>query len=220
MCCSSKGRKPPFLKFLEAGVASRGFEVDDVLAAVLPLMKQVVATHETRLVAPFDGMHHLLLSPEGQLMFASERSHPPKKNSGQVEALQTSVSGAVEVIAHSRRTTDIDHGTHAVSDLGIGSTDAAITRPVFLPHYRSWEHCVGHHDELTDIFSLGMLLASVSCGLDFSDAGELELFTLNRTNLFAIAPRLNPVYRLHARPHDGVESSQARTGSQANDFAA
>jgi len=182
-----------FLMFLEVGVAKGGFEADDVLAAVLPLMKQVLATHEAGRVAPLDGIHHLLLSDEGQLMFASEKSHPPKKNSGQVEALQTPVRGAIEVIAHSRRTTDVDQASHTVSDLGIGSADATITRPVFLPHYRAWEHCVGHHDELTDIFSLGMLLTSVSCGLDFSDVGELELFTFNRTNLFAIAPRLNPV---------------------------
>jgi len=68
-----------------------------------------------------------------------------------------------------------------------------IIKPVYLPDYRSWEHAVGHHDELTDVFSLGMLLASVACGLDFTDADELELFTVNRTNLFGVNRRLNPV---------------------------
>jgi len=38
-----------------------------------------------------------------------------------------------------------------------------------------------------------MLLASVACGLDFTDAGELEVFTVNRTNLFGVNGRLNPV---------------------------
>jgi len=31
----------PFLKFLDAGVSKGGFETDDVLSALLPLMKQV-----------------------------------------------------------------------------------------------------------------------------------------------------------------------------------
>src|SRR5208282_5312554 len=59
--------------------------------------------------------------------------------------------------------------------------------------YRSWEHAVGHHDELTDIFSLGLLLASLACGLDFSDQADLEMFSVNRANLFAVNRRLNPV---------------------------
>ena len=110
-----------------------------------------------------------------------------------MEALQSPVSHAVEVVAESRRTADIDDSSLTASDLGVGKADGGITRPVFLPGYRSWEHAVGHHDELTDVFSLGMLLASLACGLDFTDSGELEIFTVNRTNLFGVNPRLNPV---------------------------
>jgi predicted DNA-binding WGR domain protein len=110
-----------------------------------------------------------------------------------VEALQSPVSHAVEVVAVSRRTANLDDASLTVSDLGVGAPDAAVTRPVFLPGYRSWEHTLGHHDELTDIFSLGMLVASLACGLDFTDAEELEVFSVNRTNLFGVNRRLNPV---------------------------
>ena len=48
----SEANQPPFLKFLAAGVANGGFETDDTLAALLPLMKQVLAAHEAGLVAP------------------------------------------------------------------------------------------------------------------------------------------------------------------------
>jgi predicted DNA-binding WGR domain protein len=185
--------QPPFLKFLEAGVAKGGFETDDVLAAILPLMKQVLATHEAGLVAPLDGIQDLTLTEAGQLFFAPAKVNSPEKNPSKVEALQLSVSSAVEVVGESRRVADVDHSTLTVSDLSVGATGAGITKPVFLPDYRGWEHAIGHHDELTDIFSLGQLLASVACGLDFTDAGELELFTVNRTNLFSINSRLNPV---------------------------
>src|SRR5262249_1519184 len=87
---------------------------------------------------------------------------------------------------------DIDESSLAISDLRVGTAEE-ITRPVFLPGYRSWEKAVGHHDALTDIFSLGMLLASVACGLDFTHPDELEIFTTNRSNLFAVNRRLNPV---------------------------
>ena len=185
--------QPLFLKFLEDGVTKGGFETDDVLAALLPLMKQVQAAHAGGFVAPLNGLADLSVAESGQLRFAPDKVHPPEKNPNKVEALQASASRAVEVVAESRRVADIDQSSLSVSDLGVGETGGDITKPVFLPNYRSWENAVGHHDELTDIFSLGLLLASTACGLDFSDPGELELFTVNRTNLFVVHRRLNPV---------------------------
>src|ERR1051325_8866885 len=126
-------------------------------------------------------------------MFAPTQVSSPEKNSSKVEALQSPVSRAMEVVAESRRTTDIDESSLTIADQRVGADASQITKPVFLPGYRSWEHAIGHHDELTDIFSLGMLLASLACGLDFTDAEELELFTVNRTNLFGVNRRLNPV---------------------------
>jgi len=189
----SEPTQPTFLTFLEAGVAKGGFETDDVLAAVLPLMEQVLAAHEAGLVAPLDGIKDLNVTEAGHLMFAPAKVNSPEKNTAKVESLQASVSSAVEVVAESRRVADVDQATLAVSDQRVGDAEAGVTMPVYLPGYRCWEQAVGHHDELTDIFSLGQLLASVALGLDFTDVGELELFTVNRTNLFAISLRVNPV---------------------------
>ncbi len=183
----------PFLKFLEAADNRGGCETDDVVSALLPLMKQVLALHEEGLVAPLNGIGELIATDQGYLMFAPAKGCAPEKNTGKIEAMQSAVSGAMEVVAESRRTADIDEASLTVSDLRIGDANASITRPVFLPGYRSWEQALGHHDELTDIFSLGMILASVACGLDFSHPDELELFTVNRANLFAVNRRLNPV---------------------------
>jgi predicted DNA-binding WGR domain protein len=183
----------PFLRFLEAGVSKGGFETDDVLSALLPLMKQVRAAHSAGLVAPLNGIQDLKVTEDGHLSFEPSKASAPERNVAKVEALQSPVSRAMEVIGETRRVSDIDAGGMRVSDLGIGKTESQFTKPVFLPGYQSWEHLIGHHDELTDIFSLGMLLASVACGLDFVDAGELEVFTVNRTNLFGVNQRLNPV---------------------------
>ncbi|HWX20733.1 MAG TPA: AAA domain-containing protein [Candidatus Binatia bacterium] len=183
----------PFLKLLEAGVAKGGFETDDALAALLPLMKQVRAAHEAGFVAPLEGIRDLTVTEQGHLRFSPAKASSPVKNTAKVEALQAPVSHAVEVVAESRRTADLDEASLTSSELGVGSAESGITKPVFLPNYQSWEQAVGHHDELTDIFSLGMLLASMACGLDFTDAGELEVFTVNRANLFAVNRRLNAV---------------------------
>jgi predicted DNA-binding WGR domain protein len=189
----SESIEKDFLSFLEAANARGGFETDDALTALLPLMKQVLAAHETGSVAPLRGLADLRRAEGGSLMFVPEKAGPPQKNLAKIEELQSPVSRGVEVVALSRRTADIDTATVTVTDLGIGTAGDRVTKPVFLPNYETWEHVVGHHDSLTDILSLGMLLASVACSLDFTDAEDLEVFTTNRSNLFAVRDRLNPV---------------------------
>src|SRR5436190_8310485 len=183
----------PFLKFLDAGQARGGFETDDTLAAVLPLMKQTLAAHKTGFVAPLEGLQEIILTEQSALAFPAGKEMAAKKNSAKVEAIQVPASHGVEVVGESRRTTDLGESSLTISDLTVAESGDAITKPVFLPDYRSWEHVIGHHDELTDIFSLGMLLASIACGLNFTDPDELEVFTVNRRNLFGVNRRLNPV---------------------------
>ena len=184
---------PSFLNFLEGGIARGGFETDDMLAALLPLMKQVLTAHEAGLVAPLRGVEDLRCTEQGSLMFVPDQAGPPQQNLSRLDELQSPVSRTVEIVAESRWTADIDRATLTVDDLGVGTAAGTIRKPIFLPNYETWEHAIGHHDSLTDIFSLGMLLASVACGLDFTDAEELEAFTANRSNLFAVRHRLNPV---------------------------
>lgn len=133
----SELNQPPFLKFLEAGSAKGGFETDDVLAAILPLMKQVLAAHEAGLVAPLDGIQDLTFTEAAQLMFAPAKVNSPEKNTRKVEDLQAAVSSAVEVVGESRRVADVDQSTLTVSDLRVGASDAGVTKPVFLTGYHS-----------------------------------------------------------------------------------
>src|SRR5688572_4271694 len=182
-----------FLEVLAHGVAKGGFETDDVLGALLPLMKQTLRAHEQGSVAPLDGVREIRANDHVELTFPGDKVKPPLSNVAQVEKIQVPFSDAVEVIGRSRHTSDIDQGSFDVADLNIAAPEDRISRPVFLPNYTSWEHAIAHHDQLTDVFSLGMLLASVACGMDFTDRSDLELFVGNRTNLFAINSRLNPV---------------------------
>ena len=88
---------------------------------------------------------------------------------------------------------DLDAGAHTVTSAHIGQQGQEITRLVYLSGYTTWEHAIGHHDELTDILSLGLILASLGCSLDFTEPADVELFFRSRHNLFAINSRLNPV---------------------------
>src|SRR4051812_44987012 len=98
----------PFLKFLENGLTRGGFETDDALGAVLPLMKQVLKTHAEGRVAPFKGVQHLLRNDQSQLSFDPAKAQAPMRNSSRVDQLQAPISRSLEVMGHSGRTADLD----------------------------------------------------------------------------------------------------------------
>ena len=181
-----------FLIFLRRGAEEGGFGTDDVLAAILPLFEQVAQAHQGGLVAPLDGVDDLIVD-EARLGFDPAQSRAPRKNPVRIEALQKPAATALDIVGRSRRTADIGAGTLEQTDLSVAEAGSEITRPVYLPGYVSWEHRSGHHDQLTDIFSLGLVLASCACALDLTDREDVEHFVRNRGNLFAINPQLHPV---------------------------
>lgn len=169
-----------------------GFSTEDALAALLPLMRQVVDTHTARMVAPLEGLSSLRV--EGAAIWFEDSARKPLAvNFDRIRPIDSPAKGAIEVVAEHRRTLEVGEGVSRHSDLRIGEPGEEPARPVYLPGYVGWEHALNHHDPLSDVFSLGMLLASLACALDFRDPEDLERFVSHRENLFALCPALHPV---------------------------
>jgi predicted DNA-binding WGR domain protein/DNA polymerase III delta prime subunit len=64
--------------------------------------------------------------------------------------------------------------------------------PAFLTGYRCFEQELGHHDPLTDIFCLGLLLGSMAMGIDGYDPDAVSRFVSLRTNPSLNFPRIHP----------------------------
>ncbi|HJY75869.1 MAG TPA: WGR domain-containing protein [Burkholderiales bacterium] len=182
----------PFLGLLNAGLERGGFQADDVLRAVLPLFRQIAAWHAEERVAPLRRLEGLIVTESGTLALAAADGVPPRRNADRVDALQRPVSSALNVVGHARVTTEADSGT-SFEDLEVMADAESLTAPVYIAGYEVWEECLDHHDALTDVFACGQLLASLACGLDFTDVDELGRFAAHRENLFAVNPRLHPV---------------------------
>jgi len=181
----------PFHEFLRARLAAGGFSTGDVLASFLPLARQVVDAHASGRVAPLDGV--AALHVEGsRIWFHDDALRPPSTAPAELRRLDRP-PGTVEVLSERRRTLDAGRADERPANLEIGSGDEPLARPVYLPGWSCWEHAVGHHDPISDVFSLGQLLASLACGLDLAEPADLEAFVSNRRNLFALSPRLHPV---------------------------
>jgi len=181
-----------FEDFLAERLEEGGFSTEDALSSFLPLAREALETHAAGFVAPLEGLADLHV--EGvRIWFEQSKRRPTRHNESAVRRVEMASRAAVEVVSETRRVTEVGDESGTIVNLSIGAADKQIERPVYLAGYQAWEHQLEHHDELTDIFSLGMILASLACGLDFRQPEDLEGFVANRRNLFSLAPKLHPV---------------------------
>lgn len=180
-----------FHEFLLERLEKGGFSTEDAIACFVPLARQVAKAHLAGNVAPLDGVS--ALGVEGStLWYPEDKAALPVSNMAKIRQIDRP-AGAIEVLSASKRVVDVNEGREKTENLQIGARDQEITAPVYLPGYVSWEHLAGHHDPLTDIFCLGMILASLACGLDLNEPEDLKAFVSHRRNLFKLKAELHPV---------------------------
>jgi hypothetical protein len=185
----------PLLQLLDTADAHGGLQTDDVLSLVLPLLREVSALHEQGKVAALGSAYAYRVDDTPALVLVQPEGAEPRQNREAIAPLEAPAASVLRVVGEHRVTLDADEGV-SVENLALmadAAPDALPTRPVYLPGYTAWELRFAHHDALTDILCLGQVLASLSCGLDFSDSEALARFVANRGNLFALNRRLHPV---------------------------
>ncbi|WP_112246825.1 AAA domain-containing protein [Kribbella monticola] len=180
-------------ELVELAVSRGGLSSDALLAAVLPLFHETAAVHERGLVAPLRGLDKLTVDDHSRLGFAPENAARPCLVAAELEARQGHRSDAVDVIAHRQEEIDLGESGGRRRVQVTDPMPAAITAPVLVPGWQSWEHVIGHHDPLTDILSLGQLLIGLGCGLDLDRAGDVARLIDARGNFYSLGSGLHPV---------------------------
>lgn len=181
-----------FQSFLRQALDRGGFPAEELVAAVLPLFEAVVSAHEAGLISGLRGTAGLEIDAHGVLQLDRGSFRNPDHNPIRIGALAARFGGP-EMVGELHRPLQIAEGMSSTANLDVAAPVMAITRPIFIVGYGSWEQVVSHHDAVTDIFLLGQLLASLAGGLDFHERKDLEAFVKNRENLVQLNQRLHPV---------------------------
>jgi predicted DNA-binding WGR domain protein len=179
-------------EFLERASDAGGLQTDDVLVAFVPLARLVAKWHEEGQVAPQLELQSLELDADGSLRLTHAAPARPLQNKSAVEALQRPAVTGLQVVGRASITSD-DEAGFEYDRLDVLDWGQPLRHPAYFTGYRAWEQAVEHHDALVDIFSLGLLLATLALDLDFNDRGDLQRFVQHRDNLFALNGRLHPV---------------------------
>ena len=181
-----------FHEFLRSQIQRGTLSTEDVLISFLPLLEQVIATHDKGDVAPLEGVEDLRMD-DVAVGYAESDHSLPRQNLRAVRRLVERSQTAVEIVGESQVVFDVQSCVQDRINLQVATPGDLVTQPVFVVGYVCWEHLVDHHDPTTDVFSLGLILCSLACGLDLSDPGHHDRFVDNRTNLFRVNPLLHPV---------------------------
>ena len=182
-----------FAAFLQTAFDKGDYSTDDTIAFALPLFRKVLGFHETGGVGPFEKENALFVN-DGLADIDETLVHAPANALYRVKALFPAVSaGRFEVVEKLTLRTETGVGTTETKDLSI-HTDwrEPLRHPAYIPGYRSFEHLLGHHDPQTDIFCLGLVLASIAMGLDLTDVDHLHHFVAQRTTPSRHYPRIHP----------------------------
>ncbi|MBK8344652.1 MAG: DUF4011 domain-containing protein [Bacteroidetes bacterium] len=181
-----------FYQFITKNFTQGDFTNDDVVAIFLPLFRTVAAIHHNDLVAGLDDINNILVEDEKLNINAQGKSI--KYNLAAIELLTPQKSKTFEISEIYKQTTEV--GDEVIWDINpsaiLFDDKATITFPVYLGNYKSYEINLGHHDPLTDIFCLGMLMASVALHFDFTIEDDLKEFVANRKSMVFINEKIHP----------------------------
>ena len=165
---------------------------EDLLHAVLPLMRAVAALHAVERVADLGG-DAVIDTGDGVLALAHPDGRRPTHDESRLRQIQPHPGSALRIVGEYRVATEIDSGSKVEDLRARGDDDEAEFKPAYLTGYRAWEQAIGHHDELADIFVIGLILGSLACGLDLNDQEDVTRFAGAQANLFRLNPSLHPV---------------------------
>ncbi|MFP5039989.1 AAA domain-containing protein [Parasediminibacterium sp. JCM 36343] len=185
--------KISFNHFIATAFENGLYSTDDVVSFILPLFEQVLELHETGLVAPFEKEETLFVS-NNTLYIDTKQAHAPVLALEKIKLLFAKNEALHFEVTNLVKTNDnLDKGTKSTENLQIHlDIDKPLKYTAYLLGYQSYEHLLGHHDALTDIFCLGLLLASIALGIDLHNEKDLKAFAQHGATPLQINPKIHP----------------------------
>ncbi|WP_260596768.1 AAA domain-containing protein [Sphingomonas endolithica] len=170
----------------------RVLPAEDLLHVMLPLMRAVAALHAAERVAELGG-DAVIDCGNGRLALAQPDGRRPSYDEARLREVQPPPGSALRIVGEYRVSTGVDTGSKVEDLRARGDQEETAFKPAYLTGYRAWEQAIGHHDEQTDIFVIGLILASLACGLDLNDVEDVARFSGAQGNLFRLNDALHPV---------------------------
>ncbi|MDP5101551.1 MAG: DNA/RNA helicase, partial [Nonlabens sp.] len=170
-----------------------GSTTTDFIARVLPLLEKAHFLRSRNLVLGIYSIDDVYFN--GRILASDSIGKEFKKGPKRIfqkpkQRYAIEVSGNYSEISKAEND---DYDRNIYDDEAIqNDPDKPIDKPVYLPNYKTWDLETGHYDPITEIFTLGFILATVAYGVDFRELQELRTFVENKDRLYFYNKNLHP----------------------------
>src|SRR6476620_10063452 len=164
-----------FYKFLTSHFDKGLFANDDVVAVMLPLLQTVAKIHNSGKVAGLDKLDTIFV--EDEKLNISDAEYMIQNNASQFMYFFSEQSKTFNISSEVYQKVAVgeEFTTDEYFDQSVQNEDTVrVTKPMYLKNYTCFEFTFSHHDPLSDIFVLGMIMASQALNLDFTDFDDLN----------------------------------------------
>ncbi|MGC4040845.1 MAG: AAA domain-containing protein [Flavobacterium sp.] len=182
-----------FYKFLSSHFDKGLFANDDVVAVMLPLLQTVAKMHNSGKVAGLENLESIFV--EDEKLNISPEEFKIVNNAPQFSHFFTEQSKTFTISSEIRQKVAVgdDDTIEEYFDQSVQDEDTVrVTKPMYLKNYSCFEFAFGHHDPLTDIYVLGMIMASQALNLDFTEIEDLNEFAANRKSMVFVNSKIHP----------------------------
>ena len=146
----------------------------------------------------------------GQLWFENSLARQPQIDKAALRAAEGERVSQLEVTGQYNERRD-GLGVE-VADKAIATDGEVKTRQAYYPGYTAWEQRAGHHDQLSDIFVLGLILGALALRRDLASADNLQIFVHARSDLMREQSAPASGAFADRREDDGTRPAQAPAG--------
>ncbi len=181
-----------FYQFINENFQKGIFANDDVVAIIMPLLKTVANIHNQGKVASLNDISTIYI--ENDHFNIVDDSFEIRQNSDAISKIFKSKSSAFDITGEHYNTTEIgEEVNREYADKSVSENDSEISKKaVYVQDYSCFELEFDHHDPLTDIFILGMILASIALQFDFTAIDDVKQFVDYRKKMYFLNSKINP----------------------------
>lgn len=178
-----------FFEFLEIVKDHGLINSAEFVAYSLSLLEKAASLHENKKVMNLHSSDRMEYA-QGKLHFKGEEAEFTYATKSLFQKPKDHL--AIEFADSLRSKTDLEYSSVEYETTLVKGEDEELKRPCYLLGYPSWEMELGHCDPLSDIFSLGLYLASLAYGLNFNEKQDLVRFVDYRKSLYFLNKDLHP----------------------------
>ncbi|MES2573414.1 MAG: AAA domain-containing protein [Bacteroidota bacterium] len=185
-------KESAFYQFITENFQKGTFANDDIIAIMMPLLRTVSDIHNQGKVASLQDISTIYI--ENQHFHITDNAFEIKQNAKVIAAFFKGKSNVFEITGEHHDIVEIgDDINREYEDKSVSESDTDnLKKPVYIKDYNCFELEFDHHDPLTDIFILGMILASIALQFDFTDIDDVKRFVEYRKKMYFLNSNINP----------------------------